>query len=200
MTKKRNMKKERRDDNSNYISSVLKTHDPSANFGRKLDMERCDMLFRMSHCVPAIQTCISLINRYLFADGIQITHDNKTVNNEKGFNEHLNTCFKTLGEDAVRWIYAVGVVPVTFVESGGDVVPVVVKHGLGDIYCYNVNNVVYYRYSSRGTNAEGYDRVVVYSGFGYGESSRHPYRVIRLSFRRRDDAFVSLALERFRNR
>jgi hypothetical protein len=133
-----------------------------------VNTERSALAFNLSHNVPAIQNVIGIINRYLFADGIEVTHDQQPLETDKEFQKHLALYYQRYGEDAIRWILCVGVVPVTFsyLDDTKEWIPVVVKPGSGfirSIYKNHRQKFFYYDYGPQTHN----NQVIVLSGFGY---------------------------------
>lgn len=133
-----------------------------------VNMDRLMLAFQLSYNVPAIQNSIGIINRYLFADGIELTHDEKNLEIDKEFQGHLVTYYQRFGEDAIRWILCAGVVPMTFcfLDDTREWIPVVPKVGSGhirSIYKNHRQKFVFHEYGPKMQNSQ----VIVLSGFGY---------------------------------
>lgn len=155
--------------NSNPFTNSLYGSNPLSRTNTSIvDTERSDLAFNMSNNVPAIVTSISVINKYLFSDGIDITHNGTKLIKNSEFDRHLRDNYKKFGEEAMKWIYCVGVVPITFVKKNQDIVPVVVKHGSGYISTHYEDFEQTFQYHSFDVGQDS-DKVVVMSGFGYSE-------------------------------
>jgi hypothetical protein len=130
--------------------------------------ERCALAFNLLRNVPACQNVVGVIKRYLFADGIEITHNEQPIQAEKEFEEHLTHYYQRYGEDCIDWILCVGVVPITFsyIQETCEYVPVVIKHGAGSIRSVYKNHRQKFYYQPYGRRNEG-TKVIVLSGFGY---------------------------------
>lgn len=132
-----------------------------------IDPERVSLAFNISYKDPTIQSCIGLISRYLFADGIEITKNNEPLDTKKDFQEYISMYFQRFGEDCIRWILCAGVVPVTFcyVEETKEWIPVAAKPFSGDIWSSYSNHRQRFTFHDKTINQN--NRVIVMSGFGY---------------------------------
>lgn len=78
-----------------------------------------------------IQRCIGILNKYIFAEGVELHIGGLPISVTKACENHIKNHWIKFGQDLLAWFVCIGAAPVAIRQHVGEPTPVVLKPGTG---------------------------------------------------------------------